>query len=446
MREVRMRLGDDRYVADDEPDDGAEPEGTRMPRTSGVPLSSSGPRYEIGDRLGAGGMAEVFDGTMIGAEGFMRRVAIKRVRSALSQQPAFATMFTAEARIASRLSHPNVVSVLDFRRDLEERLFLVMELVEGKDLARLLDAGPIPPSLTIFIVIELLRGLGYVHDLPDPETGTRGVVHRDVSPQNLLLSYEGAVKVSDFGLAKALAAGATAWSTTVRGKPSYMAPEQMRGTLLDGRTDLYAVGVMLWEMLANQPLFAGTTGEIMGQVMYRDIAAPGRLRGGVPADLEAITMKLLARSREDRFPTAEAAIEALVQCEDMPRDGRGELVHVLAERFPRAQSLQSTRHGTPVHSTARTTHAAQITAAAPSSTIPSVDTACLAPAIGARAGTRRDPRPRVARRRRGARRRRSSRGGRDADRTGTASHRGDTGDTGDAGNRGARSLSTDGGM
>jgi eukaryotic-like serine/threonine-protein kinase len=335
-----MRLGHDSNVADDGSTISSGPgmqdvhDAHDAPPTEG--MSIAGPRYEIGAKLGTGGMAEVFTGAMIGAEGFVRRVAIKRVLAGLSQVPAFATMFTAEARIASRLAHPNVVSVLDFRRDPEQRLFLVMEFVDGKDLASLLGAGPISPSLAIFIVTELLRGLGYLHGLPDPETGGRGVVHRDVSPQNLLLSYEGEVKLSDFGLARALAAGETVWSATIRGKPSYMSPEQTSAEPLDGRTDLYAAGVMLWEMLAHRPLFCGTSKEILGQVRYRDIALPGRVRAGVPPDLEAIAMKLLARDRNDRFPTAEAAVRALLQCHDTSRDGRGELVELLAERFPRA--------------------------------------------------------------------------------------------------------------
>jgi serine/threonine protein kinase len=301
-------------------------------------FTAAGSRYQLGDKLGNGGMAEVFAGTMLGVEGFARKVAIKRVLAGLSQVPTFASMFVTEAQIVSQLAHPNIVSVLDFSRDLEDRLFLVMEYVDGKDLASLLHAGSIPPSLAIFIVIEMLRGLGYAHDLPDPTTGTRGVIHRDVSPQNLLLGYEGAVKVSDFGLAKARAASEGVWSETVRGKPSYMAPEQVSGEMLDGRTDLYAVGVMLWEMLAHRPLFTGTSKEIMAQVMFKGIATPSELRGGVPADLETVTMKLLARDRDARYPTAEAAIEALLQCGDVPRDGRGELMRLLAARFPKAGS------------------------------------------------------------------------------------------------------------
>ena len=299
------------------------------------PSSHVGSRYQLGDKLGTGGMAEVFSGTMIGIEGFARRVAIKRVLAGLSQVPAFATMLVAEAQIVSQLAHPNIVSVLDFSRDLEDRLFLVMEYVDGKDLASLLHVGPITPSLAIFILIEMLRGLGYAHTLSDPASGARGVIHRDVSPQNLLLSYEGAVKLSDFGLAKARDASEGVWSETVRGKPSYMSPEQVSGEILDCRSDLYAVGVMLWEMLAHEPLFVGTSKEIMAQVMFKGITPPSTIRRDVPADLETVAMTLLERDRNNRFPTAEATIEALLRCNQVPRDGRGELAQLLAERFPK---------------------------------------------------------------------------------------------------------------
>lgn len=310
-----------------------------------LPRADLGWRYQLGDRLGGGGMAEVFAATMTGAEGFARRVAIKRVLPELSRIPAFAAMFIAEAQIASRLAHPNIVSVLDFARDAEDRLYLVMEYIDGKDLASVLATGAIPPSLAIFVMIEMLRGLGYAHDLPgraDPASGgglasggrgAAGVVHRDVSPQNLLVSYEGTVKLSDFGLAKVRAASGGVHSDVVRGKPSYMSPEQISAEPLDGRADLFAAGVMLWEMLADRPLFTGTAREITAQVMFRDIARPSSFRAGVPADLEAVAMKLLAYQRGDRYPTAQAAIDALLGCADVPRDGRGELAQLLAVRF-----------------------------------------------------------------------------------------------------------------
>lgn len=320
---------------------------TRVPLPSATPVPVAGPRYQLDEKIGSGGMAEVFLGTMTGVEGFARRVAVKRVLAGLSQMPMFATMFVAEAQIASQMVHPNIVSVLDFSRDSEGRLFLVMEYVDGKDLARLIESGPIPPSLALFIVVEMLRGLGYAHDRPDPASGTRGVVHRDVSPQNLLISYEGAVKLSDFGLAKARAASQDVCSGTVRGKLSYMSPEQVSGQMLDGRTDLYAAGVMLWEMLTHQRLFVGTAKEVMGQVIYKNIAAPGTIRSGVPVDLAAITMKLLARDRNDRYPRAEAAIDALLACDDAPRDGCGELASLLAARFPRGEEGRAPRKSGP---------------------------------------------------------------------------------------------------
>ena len=147
-------------------------------------------RYEIKHQIGAGGMAEVLLGTVRGAEGFHRLVAVKRVRSALADEARFGAMLIREAQLASRLSHPNVVSVLDFDRDNEGRPFLVMEYVDGVDLRKLIETGPVPPSVAIFIVRELLAALGYIHDLRGRDR-ERGLVHRDVTPHNVLLSWEG---------------------------------------------------------------------------------------------------------------------------------------------------------------------------------------------------------------------------------------------------------------
>ncbi len=302
---------------------------------AGPVVTPNSARYKLGAKLGTGGMAEVFVGTASGAEGFTRTVAIKRVLPGLSEVPAFATMFVQEARIACRLSHPNIVTVFDFDRDTEGRLFLAMELVEGKDLAALLASGPVPTSVAIFLTIEMLRGLGYAHDLPNPEGGTRGVVHRDVSPQNVLLSWEGAVKVSDFGLAKARDASSAA-SGTVKGKVAWMSPEQANAEPLDGRTDLWAVGVLLWELLAGESLFKGTFTEVIAQVLFRDIPMPR----GAPADVVAVLKKLLTRPLANRYATAEDAILDLATCRDCPRDGRSELMRLLAERFPREAHTQ----------------------------------------------------------------------------------------------------------
>ncbi len=310
-------------------------------------MSGDTGKYRLDARLGGGGMAEVFVGSTIGAEGFSRRVAIKRVLPGFSDNEAFAKMFVAEAQISSRLVHPNIVSVLDFDRDPEQRLFLVMEMVEGKDLDTLLTSGPLPVPVIIFIISEVLRGLGYAHDLP-VGADMRGVIHRDVSPHNVLLSWEGSIKVSDFGIAKARAASEATASVFIKGKPAYMSPEQANGMPLDGRSDLFALGIMLWEMLAGHRLFVGTdTRSTLAAVLFGQIPRPRTQRPEVPADVERVCMKLLERDLAARYATAEDAIADLLDCQAAPRNGRAQLMAILAERYPHdapvRQSLQRAR-------------------------------------------------------------------------------------------------------
>jgi hypothetical protein len=293
------------------------------------------PKYAIERLLGGGGMAEVFLAQVSGAEGFTRRVAIKRILPRFSQDAEFARLFVSEAQLTSRLQHPNLVSVMDFDRDDHGRLFLVMELVDGVDLDRLLDTGPLSLPLIIYLAIEILSGLRYAHDLPlHAGAGVRGIVHRDISPHNVLLSWEGAVKVSDFGIAKSRAFSHAAVTAVVKGKPAYMSPEQANGDPLDGRSDLFSVGVMLWEMLCAQPLFSGSTArETIGRMLYGPIPSPSDVRPDVPADLSRVVLRLLTRDRAQRTPNADAAITELVACADHPRNGREVLIRTLAERF-----------------------------------------------------------------------------------------------------------------
>jgi serine/threonine-protein kinase len=291
-------------------------------------------KYRLERRLGGGGMAEVFVGSTVGAEGFSRRIAIKRVRPGYSDNAGFAQMFVAEAQISSQLIHPNIVSVLDFDRDPAGHLFLVMELVDGVDLDALVGTGLLPVPVVIFVIGEILRGLGFAHDLPSG-SGMRGIVHRDVSPHNVLLSWEGAVKVSDFGIAKARALSDASASLFIKGKPAYMSPEQANAQRLDGRSDLFAVGVMLWEMLVGQRLFiAEDTRATLAAVLFGQIPRPRTVRPEVPKDLERVTMKLLERDLSARYATAEEAIADLMNCDDAPSGGREALIAVLAERFP----------------------------------------------------------------------------------------------------------------
>jgi serine/threonine-protein kinase len=309
-------------------------------------------KYRLDARLGGGGMAEVFLGSTVGAEGFSRKVAIKRVLPGFSENPAFAKMFIDEARISSRLVHPNIVSVVDFDRDPDGRLYLVMELVEGKDLDELGASGALPVPVVIYVISEVLRGLGHAHDLPVTADAMRGIVHRDVSPHNVLLSWEGAVKVSDFGIAKARSASAATASELIKGKPAYMSPEQANGESLDGRSDLFAVGVMLWELLVGRRLFVGEdTRATLAAVLFGQIPRPRSLRPDVPKDLERVVMKLLERDLPARYATAEAAIHDLLECAAAPKDGRNVLASTLADRFPQhapvRHSVARSRVGTP---------------------------------------------------------------------------------------------------
>jgi serine/threonine-protein kinase len=316
-------------------------------------------KYRLERRLGGGGMAEVFAGSTVGAEGFSRRVAIKRVLPGFSDNTGFAQMFVAEAQISSQLVHPNIVSVLDFDRDDDGRLFLVMELVDGPDLDALLETGLLPVPVVIFIIAEVLRGLGFAHDLP-MASNIRGVVHRDVSPHNVLLSWEGVVKVSDFGIAKARAASEATASLFIKGKPAYMSPEQANGQRLDGRSDLFAVGVMLWEMLVGERLFVGEdTRATLAAVLFGQIPRPRSLRSNLRKDIDRVTMRLLERDLGARYATAEQAIADLMECADAPRAGREALIAVVGERFPdaapvrhsvgRARSRDATPTPPPLH-------------------------------------------------------------------------------------------------
>jgi Protein kinase domain len=291
-----------------------------------------------------GGMAEVFLATRLGAEGFERSVAVKRVLPCFSELPEFTAMFLNEARLAGRLSHPNVVAVLDFDRDAEGGLLLAMEYVDGVTLARLADAGALPYAVTIFIVGELLSGLEHAHSLRAGRV--QGIVHRDVTPNNVLLSWEGAVKLADFGIAKALSGATASVSMPVKGKPGYTSPEQLGSQKVDQRSDLFAVGVVLWELLAGRRLFRGGGGEIVAQILFRDVPRPGACRRGVPPEFEDIAMRLLARDPAERYQTARNALDDLARVEVAPAGRRG-LAGLLAERFTRGDGETEPRRREP---------------------------------------------------------------------------------------------------
>lgn len=302
-------------------------------------------KYVLERELGHGGMAEVFAGSIQGPGGFSRRIAVKRILPSHCADPTFREMFIEEARLSARLLHSNVVSVIDFDLDESGRLFLVMEFVDGVDLYQLAEThatlGPLPIPVVLFVIHEILAGLAYAHELPASTDGVLGMVHRDVSPQNTLLAWDGHVRVSDFGLAKARAATNASGTLFVKGKPSYMSPEQVNCTELDGRSDLFAVGVMLWELLCGGRLFSrDSVQETFASVLFTLTPPPRTVRSDVPPDVEAVVMSLLEKRREDRFDNADEAIAALAACQDFPKNGRELLATVLAERMPHRAPLR----------------------------------------------------------------------------------------------------------
>lgn len=300
-------------------------------------------RYVVEGRLGAGGMAEVFRARQLGAEGFARPVALKRMSSALSHDETFAEMFIEEARLAALLQHPNIVQVLDFDRDERGTLFLAMELVDGSDLRRILDAlrrsgRRMPPSIAAFVAAELLKALAYAHEL-EQDGKQRGLVHRDVSPHNCLVSRAGAVKLADFGIAKATATAALSQSGVVRGKVAYMAPEQARGDPVDARSDLFALGVVLYEMLAGERPFEGATeAETLARLLSGRFAPLGARVPDAPADLVAVASRLIEVDRAARFASAHEVLGQLLECRAYPKAGAAPLAALVRELVPLSPS------------------------------------------------------------------------------------------------------------
>jgi serine/threonine protein kinase len=293
-------------------------------------------------------MAEVFAARRTGAEGFAKPVAIKRIASAMSNDPEFARLFIEEARIASMLQHANIVSVLDFDRDDDGALFLAMELIDGTDLRRLIlaahgDGGSMPYDLAAYITAEILRGLDFAHGYA--ENGRPlGIVHRDVSPHNVLVSRAGEVKLGDFGIAKITAATGAAPSAVSKGKVAYMSPEQARGEMLDGRSDLFAVGVILFEMLAGaRPFRAATEPEILARLLTGRFDTLAEVAPHAPAELASVADRLLAFDRRERYGGAAEARQALLAWQGFPTDGASALAALVARVVPKTAPSRSSR-------------------------------------------------------------------------------------------------------
>ncbi|MDX9723967.1 MAG: serine/threonine-protein kinase [Myxococcota bacterium] len=269
-------------------------------------LNKSFGKYTLIERIGVGGMAEIWRGKIQGAHGFEKEVAIKKILPNLSEDEEFLNMFIDEAKIMVGLVHANIVQVSDLD-EIDGQWFIGMEYVYGKDLLDVLARCAemqlkIPLKLAIFVQLELLKGLDYAHKYADIDGNALNIIHRDVSPSNVLVSYAGDVKVGDFGVAKATSQRSKTEIGTLKGKVGYMSPEQVKGDSIDRRSDIFASGIILYEMLNMRRLFTGGSDlDIMLRV--RDVSADKELAQGIslPEDLAAIVRKALARNPDERY-------------------------------------------------------------------------------------------------------------------------------------------------
>ena len=273
-------------------------------------------RYRVIEKLASGGMAEVFRAESAGLEGFKKQVAIKRVLPHLSEKKKFISMFLDEARLSAHLSHSNCVQVFDIGVG-DNAYFIVMEYVDGADLKAVLETlkkqgRELPVEEAVFISIKICEGLCYAHELIDSDGRPFAVVHRDVSPPNVLMTKHGEIKIVDFGLAKASSQLEKSEPGIIKGKFSYLSPEAALGKDVDHRTDIFAVGIILWEMLAGRRLFLGDTDFATVKLVQQAAIPPlTKINAKVTPELERIVGKALARDPAQRFQSARDLAVAL---------------------------------------------------------------------------------------------------------------------------------------
>jgi eukaryotic-like serine/threonine-protein kinase len=273
-------------------------------------------RYQLVEQIGRGGMADVFRAVTEGIEGFRRTFVIKRIRAEKSDSAELIRMFCDEARISALLDHPNIVQVYDFGQ-IDGSYFMAMEYLRGRDLASVMRAvraarTALTPPLAAFIAREVALGLHHAHTAVLPGGGAGRIVHRDVTPSNIMLLRAGGVKILDFGIASAAALASDRQRRRVKGKLAYFSPEQASAGELDARSDVFALGVVLWEMVTGRRLFTGESdlGTIRN-VLSAPVPAPSSLASEVPAALDQIVARALSRERDGRYPSAEDMADAL---------------------------------------------------------------------------------------------------------------------------------------
>lgn len=324
-----------------------------------APAASRGPvrfgKYLLQDRLAVGGMAEIF---LAREEGRQRPLVLKRIRPHLSKLPAFVKMFLNEARLAAQLRHPNVVELFDLGK-VSDSYYLAMEYVSGRDMRKIIPRAdevgvPFPLVYALKIAAAVCDGLGYAHQQRDLNGSPLGIVHRDITPENILVSFEGGVKILDFGIAKAAGQVEQTRAGEIKGKLSYLSPEQAQGTPLDARSDIFSLGVVLYEWLTGFRLFkAETEVAVLKSIIEGRVHAPSYFRPEIPTEVERIVMRALEKDREKRYATAEelrADIDHYLRTSSfVPTDRHlaNFLRQLFAEELPTEEARLGTASGAP---------------------------------------------------------------------------------------------------
>ena len=276
-------------------------------------------RYFLLDHIAQGGMAEIYRARLASADGAGRLIVIKRIQAGYGANSEFLQMFKSEIKVTMGFNHPNIVQLYDFGEEANQP-YIAMEMVDGKNLKQFVSRAnelkqPFPIELAVFIIEQAASGLHYAHSFRDKISGAPlNIVHRDISPQNILISYEGNVKVIDFGIAKATTNIEATRAGVIKGKPSYLSPEQISGEVLDGRSDMFALGAVLWECLTGKKLFAGDSDLAVLKLIesaQTHVKPPSTLNPKIPKELDYLVLRTLAKQRDKRFQTAEELQRAL---------------------------------------------------------------------------------------------------------------------------------------
>jgi serine/threonine protein kinase len=278
--------------------------------------------YEIVRKLARGGMAELFLARTVGPQGFEKLVVLKRILPSFAENQRFIQLFLDEARLAATLDHPNVAHVHDMG-DVDGQYFIVMEYIDGQDARSILRrthqlGRHVPIEHAVQIAREVAAGLHYAHERRRPDGGLLGIVHRDVSPSNIIVSYDGAVKLVDFGVAKAATSSQRTRTGSLKGKVGYMSPEQARGAAIDRRSDIYSLGIVLWELVTTRRLFKAENDLATIQLILNEAPLrPSFIRTDCSPELERIVMRALSQSVDQRYQTAE---QILVDLDELVRE------------------------------------------------------------------------------------------------------------------------------